>query len=290
MGIGIAISLLLVLVACFFSLIFGPIILLLKRIADDAGGKKLGWLYAAFFGLGVLSGPLAAWLEGYASALFAPDDVVSFGSALGMSFGVAALCEESLKFAFLLPLALRSRRFNRYVRGVAYAAFVSMGFATIENVLYVVGFAAKDGFLAGGFQVAFFRSFTSLLGHFVFSVFMGYFLAIAIMGRRRGENLFAARGCLANFKAMDWRHLAKYVSLAFAVPFGVHGLYDFFLMYAGLGEQFSGLSLIAFIGFFILSVKIAFYLIDELKAKDFDIRQAKRDEKREEFYRIVGRR
>jgi len=48
--------------------------------------------------------------------------------------------------------------------------------------------------------------------------------------------------------------------------------------------------LIAFIGFFILSAKIGFYLIDELKAKDFDIRQAKRDEKREEFYRIVGRR
>ncbi|MBR4976430.1 MAG: hypothetical protein IKY61_05195 [Thermoguttaceae bacterium] len=47
---------------------------------------------------------------------------------------------------------------------------------------------------------------------------------------------------------------------------------------------------VAFIGFFILTAKIGFYLIDELKAKDFDIRQAKRDEKRAEFYRIVGRR
>jgi len=61
-------------------------------------------------------------------------------------------------------------------------------------------------------------------------------------------------------------------------------------MYAGVGGQFSGLSLITFIGFFILSVKIGFYLIDELKAKDFDIRKAKRDEKSEEFYRIAGRR
>ena len=61
-------------------------------------------------------------------------------------------------------------------------------------------------------------------------------------------------------------------------------------MYAGVGGQFSGLSLITFIGFFILSVKIGFYLIDELKAKDFDIRKAKRDEKREAFYRIAGKR
>ncbi|MBQ2791271.1 MAG: hypothetical protein IJE97_16670 [Thermoguttaceae bacterium] len=48
--------------------------------------------------------------------------------------------------------------------------------------------------------------------------------------------------------------------------------------------------MIAFIGFFILLAKIGFYLIDELKAKDFDIRQAKRDEKREAFYRIAGKR
>ena len=48
--------------------------------------------------------------------------------------------------------------------------------------------------------------------------------------------------------------------------------------------------MIAFIGFFILLAKIGFYLIDELKAKDFDIRKAKRDEKRDEFYRSVGRR
>lgn len=290
MGLGIALSLVFMFVACYLSLIFGPIIILLKRISDDAGGKKLGWLYAAFFGLGVLSGPLASWLEGYAAALFAPNGVVSFGSAFGMAFGVAALCEESLKFAFLLPLALRSRRFKRYVRGVAFAAFVSMGFATIENVLYVVGYAARDGFLNGGFQVAFFRSFTSLLGHFVFSVWMGYFLAIAVMGRRRGENLFQKRGGWRNLQTKDWRHLAKYLTLALAVPLGVHGLYDFFLMYAGVGGQFSGLSLITFIGFFILSVKIGFYLIDELKAKDFDIRKAKRDEKRDEFYRIAGRR
>jgi hypothetical protein len=42
-------------------------------------------------------------------------------------------------------------------------------------------------------------------------------------------------------------------------------------------------SFVAFIGFFVLAAKIGFHLIDELKAKDFDIRQAKRAEKREAF-------
>ena len=290
MGTLIALSIVLIFLVCFLSLVFGPIFLLLKRISDDAKGKKLGWLYAALFGLGILSGPLAGWLEGYAAALFAPNGAVSAGSAFGTAFGVAALCEESLKFAFLLPLALTSRRFTRYVRGVAFAAFVSMGFATIENVLYVVGYAARDGFLSGGFQVAFVRSFTSLIGHFAFSVFMGYFLAIAVMGRRRGENLFQKRGGWRNLQPKDWRHLAKYLTLAWAVPLVVHGFYDFFLMYAGVGGELSGLSLIAFIGFFILSAKIGFYLIDELKAKDFDIRQALRDERREEARRLWTRR
>lgn len=55
-------------------------------------------------------------------------------------------------------------------------------------------------------------------------------------------------------------------------------------------RRFRLASFIAFIGFFVLAAKIGFHLIDELKAKDFDIRQAKRDEKREEFYRIGGRR
>lgn len=48
-------------------------------------------------------------------------------------------------------------------------------------------------------------------------------------------------------------------------------------------RRFRLASFIAFIGFFILSVKIGRDLIAELKAKDFNIRQAKRDEKREEF-------
>ena len=125
MGAIIALSIVLIFLVCFLSLVFGPIILLLKRISDDAGGTKLGWLYAAFFGLGVLSGPLASWLEGYAAALFAPNGVVSFGSAFGMAFGVAALCEESLKFAFLLPLALRSRRSFRWGSRRSRTSFTS---------------------------------------------------------------------------------------------------------------------------------------------------------------------
>ncbi|MEM9982463.1 MAG: PrsW family glutamic-type intramembrane protease, partial [Bacteroidota bacterium] len=51
-----------------------------------------------------------------------------------------------------------------------YAAFISLGFATIENLFYVY---------EGGIRVAILRMFMTVPGHATWGIFMGYFIGIA---------------------------------------------------------------------------------------------------------------
>jgi RsiW-degrading membrane proteinase PrsW (M82 family) len=80
------------------------------------------------------------------------------------AFVVAALVEEGLKFIFLYAFTFKSPEFNYRFDGVIYAVFVSMGFAILENVLYVI---------QGGFSVAISRALLSLPLHATCGVYMG---------------------------------------------------------------------------------------------------------------------
>ena len=53
---------------------------------------------------------------------------------------------------------------------IVYAVFSSLGFACIENILYV---------LSGGVGIAILRAILSVPGHMCFGVIMGYFLSQA---------------------------------------------------------------------------------------------------------------
>ncbi len=56
-----------------------------------------------------------------------------------MAFICAAIPEELCKFAVLMGYSSRQRAFNEPMDGVVYGAVASLGFATLENVLYVGG-------------------------------------------------------------------------------------------------------------------------------------------------------
>lgn len=115
-------------------------------------------------------------------------------------FVVAGFTEELWKLAAVYLLVWRSPEFNERFDGIVYAVFVSMGFAGVENVLYV---------LDGGASVAMSRAITAVPAHALFGVMMGYYLAIAKFSpEERRENL--------------WK--------ALFVPVLFHGFYDFILM------------------------------------------------------------
>ncbi|MEO0086271.1 MAG: PrsW family glutamic-type intramembrane protease, partial [candidate division WOR-3 bacterium] len=83
--------------------------------------------------------------------------------------------------------------------GIMYSITASLGFATLENILYV---------LSGGFGVGVMRAFLAVPAHAFNGVLMGYFL---------GEAKFAG--------TIRRSHLLSAVALALAVL--AHGVYDF---------------------------------------------------------------
>ena len=72
------------------------------------------------------------------------------------SFIIVGLCEELSKGVIVIVFAYKKIEFNRFMNGVIYAIIVSMGLATLENVLYL---------LRGGIGLAILRTFTAVPLH-----------------------------------------------------------------------------------------------------------------------------
>lgn len=91
---------------------------------------------------------------------------------------VAFIEEFSKLMIFLLVERYRRRTQNVKDHPLAtmfYMAMVSLGFAVIENIHY--GTMYGDG-------VLYWRAFTAVIGHMVFGLFMGYWIAMGRMGAR----------------------------------------------------------------------------------------------------------
>lgn len=122
------------------------------------------------------------------------------GQAAWHAFVVAGSTEEVFKFLALYLLIWKSPSFNEKFDGIVYAVFVSLGFAAVENVMYVMD---------GGLQTAAIRAFTAVPAHAIFGISMGYYLGIAHM----------------------YEELRKtYLLRALLIPILLHGVYDFILM------------------------------------------------------------
>jgi protease PrsW len=138
------------------------------------------------------------------------------------SFIVASFSEEGFKLAILSLIIWKSKEFNEKFDGIVYATFVSLGFAGIENVGYVI---------KSGIGVGIIRAVTAVPAHAFFGITMGFFFA------------------QAKFYPMKRK---KYLYCAFLIPFFLHGIYDFIL----ISEL--NILLIIFIPFIILMWIIGF--------------------------------
>jgi protease PrsW len=121
-------------------------------------------------------------------------------SAAYNAFIVASLTEEGFKMLAFMIFIWRNKNFNEKFDGIVYAALISLGFAAVENVLYVFGNGMGTGIL---------RAFTAVPGHAIFGITMGFFLGLA---------------------KFDTIKRGIYLMFAFMIPFILHGVYDFILM------------------------------------------------------------
>lgn len=144
------------------------IILVYFYIRDKYEKEPLNVLLLAFFG-GVLSVGSTLIIN-----LFIPNIAESADSVASIAFGrafyQAAIPEEISKFIFLYWFIWKNKNFNEYYDGIIYAVFVSLGFACVENILYV---------FQNGMGNAIARAFTAVPAHALFGVIMGYYFSLA---------------------------------------------------------------------------------------------------------------
>ena len=86
------------------------------------------------------------------------------------AYGVVGLSEELSKFIVLRYFCFTRKKFDEPLDGIVYSVMVSMGFATLENISYV---------LSSGYGTAIVRMFLSVPAHASFAVVMGYFVGKA---------------------------------------------------------------------------------------------------------------
>ena len=97
---------------------------------------------------------------------------ISFYKLFSVIFLEIAFIEELSKWLMIWLLGYNNKNFDQMYDIIVYSVFVSLGFATIENIFYLVPSSLSLGF---------YRAIFSIPGHACFGVFMGLFLGLAKM-------------------------------------------------------------------------------------------------------------
>ncbi|MEK6780946.1 MAG: PrsW family glutamic-type intramembrane protease [Bacteroidota bacterium] len=179
----------------------GVAIALYIYLKDKHEREPIGLLIKAFV-YGMLS-TLLTLIISIPISSFVPLDEKSIGEQAIHAFILVALIEEFSKFIFVRGVLYRNKNFNEPFDGIVYSVMVGMGFATLENILYV-----SDG----GVSTAILRMFTAVPAHASFAVLMGYFLGKAKFEHKRGYYSIYALGVATLFHgAYDYFWFIAYV-------------------------------------------------------------------------------
>ncbi len=126
-------------------------------------------------------------------------------SAAFTAFIVAGLTEEFFKRSVVLLTAFKSKAFDEKLDGIVYAIFSALGFATVENIVYVVFRFTTNP------HIGIYRGIFSVPAHMLFGVTMGYYLSLAKFTKDEGLK-------------------RKYLRKSWYVPAILHGIFNFILM------------------------------------------------------------
>lgn len=214
-------------------------VLLWQILRRDAANPEPPRMLAKAFLYGMISTAVTFVLLPFTEAL--GDLIVLNDTALSVAFKQAffsaALPEEGAKLLMLWLLLRNNPYFDERFDGIVYAVCVGMGFAAVENVLYL--FSNYDSWLSVGIV----RALFAVPGHFFDAVIMGYYYSHYHFGTR----------CNPATKA-----------LILAAPVVAHGIYDGILFSYDIDDGVAVVALILFLIFFNRLKKTGRRLIDEL--------------------------
>ncbi|MHC3379046.1 PrsW family intramembrane metalloprotease [Haloarcula sp. H-GB5] len=140
------------------------------------GTFLLGVLFAGF--AGVLNGFLGEPVQTIGSGF----GLVPFLGQVFVFFLIVGPVEETVKLLAVRLYAFRDNRFDAVVDGAVYGAAAGLGFATIENALYITQNAEMATgtveLLAASSDITAVRALAGP-GHVIYSAFAGYYLGLA---------------------------------------------------------------------------------------------------------------
>lgn len=201
-----------------------PIAILVYYIyhKDKKSPEPTGQLVKAFL-FGILSVPVSFCLSiPFGIIGLYPIEATSILGSISTAFFGAAIPEEIAKFFMLWLLLRKNRYFDEKMDGIVYAVCVSLGFAALENIMYL--FSNAESYLSVGIA----RAIFAVPGHFCFGILMGYYYS------------------LAKFYP---KTLKKNKALILVAPILVHGVYDSILFIINVTPAISGILMIVFLVF-----------------------------------------
>jgi|GEM_PF-6451066 protease PrsW len=199
---------------------------------QDKGEKEPRKLKNKIFLWGIITTIIAAGLEINLESII-PKGTPSWLYLFLIAFVVTAFIEEGLKFWVVKKQAWSHEKFNEIMDGITYAVIAGLGFAVLENLLYVL----QEGMVTGIVRAVF-----AVPAHALFSGIMGYYIG------------------KAKFEKTPWDTRST-LWKGFGIAVLYHGLYDFFLM----SESWMWVLVIPLMIFMAMQLK---YLINKARFED----------------------
>ena len=170
-----------------------PILIVFYFVKSDKFPEPTKIIISTFL-LGIVATIPAPYLNEFADTFFQTD---------AMRLGAAGFIEEPLKFLVLYFYILKNSAFDEPMDGIVYGVTASLGFATYENVLYVI--QAEQLFETSSLSLAITRAFSAIPMHAVTGMIMGIYFGLHCFSKK------------------------NYLIHCLSIPILIHASYNFFL-------------------------------------------------------------
>lgn len=162
-------------------------------LKDQYGSEPISVVLKTF-----LFGALLVFPIAFIQYVLVTENIVQ--SEIINAFLLSGLLEEFFKWFILIYTVYQHVSFDEPYDGIVYGASVSLGFATVENIIFLI---------ANGMEFALSRALLPVSSHALFGVIMGFYIG---------------KGKFITESKRIW------ISLSIILPFLLHGIYDFILM------------------------------------------------------------
>ncbi len=224
----------------YLAALLPPILLLLFVWHKDATKEPFRQLFKAVIFGALICIPAVFWESFMGTLLFNGEEPTTIIGTTLNAFLCAAVPEETLKLIALWLVLRRNPYFDEHFDGIVYAVCVSLGFAAVENVGYVLNH--EEAWVS----VAVTRALMAVPGHYAFAVFMGYYYS------------------MYHFV----RHDTTTAISILLVPVLAHGIYDSLAMSSMVNPLIGGLGFVFLIFFCIKMQRVAYDRLTQMIDRD----------------------